>query len=1092
MPESIPIPSDQDQRDVILNDLDTTILVEASAGTGKTTSMVGRMVNLLAKGRTKIDSLAAVTFTRKAAAELRARFQQHLEHSLVTSCDSREKTRLSESIEHFERCFIGTIHSFCGRILRERPIEAGLDIQFIEIEDQEDLELRKSAWHKYVSDLYRHDDPILDELESLGVEVGQLEPSFMAICDYPDVETWPAPKLGVPNFEQELSLLDQYCSHMEQIARDLPDDAGNDTLIPKYLKIPMMLRQTKHRNELHDFIQILEEFVSDVKPLKKIWKSCPARLDDELALWNDFRDNVAAPAIKLWQEFLYEPLLRAITKGICYYDRTRSDSARLNFQDLLLNASRLLRDHPEVRLYFKNSYSHILVDEFQDTDPIQAEVMLYLTSEDYAEKDWRRLKPAPGSLFVVGDPKQSIYRFRRADIITYDRVKQIIQESGGRVVNLSTNFRTISPIIDWINSSFNDEFKQFPEHVSPDYIPLQKGRYSSQEAALQGVRKLVIPKQQSNTENIVNFESDVIASFISHCISNGLSVDWTPKENQAGRTPEASPEDFLIITPTMKNMRIYNDRINRFGIPTEVTGGGSLNSVPQLYQFYVLLKAIIEPYDPVALVAALRGPLFGVSDRDLYDFYRSGGQFNYTTNIPRDIEPSVGIRFSGFFARLRTYSKLLRSKTILPAIEYIMADCGIQLLASIGPNGNIAAGTLSKAIEILRGAESGLFTARDYLKLLEELVYGERKSDAVPVLPKKESAVRIMNLHKAKGLEAPVVFLADPTGKRDLKPSMRIDRSETEIRGYMVISANFQGIANTRILATPKNWDSLAKEENVFQSAEELRLKYVAATRAGSMLVISDRPQNVNRNLWAFFNPKLEDAGEIVSHRPSIPKQSGSITITPEMVSARNKEMLARLEKAIEPTFEVGSVKSLLTGIGKISYAPSSYGTEWGTAIHDMLEALMKNPKTSPQQFRSTTLPQTELMPELWEDAIETVLRVSKSEIWKRALNAEKKFAEIPFTLSRGLEPDFDRKVVIRGIIDLVFKESAGWTIVDYKSDRVQESRLDYLIELYEPQLKGYAEAWTQITGESVAEMGLYFTHPDRYVPLRMQATENK
>lgn len=1077
-------PPDQDQRDIILNDLDTTILVEAAAGTGKTTSMVGRMVNLLARGKTGIETLIAVTFTRKAAAELRSRFQVTLEHSLLQSTDASEKIRLQEAINHLERCFIGTIHSFCGKILRDRPIEAGVDIDFIEIDDDEDVEFRKEAWRSYVSDLYRNDSPVLQELESLGIEIGQLEPSFMSVCDYPDVEHWPAPKTAIPDIHVQIVELERYCSHMESIALDLPEDTGNDTLIPKYRAIPLMFRQARHRGEIHDFIPVFEEFLSAVKPVQKLWKSSPSKLEDELAQWNRMRDDVASVLVRKWQEYLYEPLLRAIMGGTSYYDKLRADASRLNFQDLLLKTSGLLRHSPDVRSYFRKCFTHLLVDEFQDTDPVQAEVMLYLTSADYEERDWKKLSPEPGSLFVVGDPKQSIYRFRRADIITYNRVKQMILSSGGRVVNLSSNFRTIGPIIDWVNNSFETEFSKYPENASPDHIPLQKGRPTTEELTLEGVRKLPIPKNISKAENIVEYESDLIASFISHSVSEHLSVARSPKEVQAGVSNMARPDDFLIITPTMKNLHVYNEKLARFGIPTEVTGGGHLSSTPYVFQFYVLLKAIMEPYDPVALLAALRGPLFGASDRDLYDFVSAGGKFNYRVSVPNDVETDFRDRLNRFFQKLRFYSTCLKTNPIISALEFIAADCGIFLVASLGAGGNVASGAIGKALEIMRSSQSSLHTAEDYLNLLGNLVYGRKKSDSAPILPLKESAVRIMNLHKAKGLEAPIVFLADPTGKTDQKPSLRIDRSRDESVGYILIKADLHGSSRPRILATPANWDSLAKEESVFQSAEELRLKYVAATRAGSLMVISNRPGNPNRNLWSFFNSKIESLKELTHF--GFPDHTGqdSVFIETDTLQTVADETRTRLKHSAKPTYGLGSVKSLFTSIGKTHYARSSYGAEWGLAIHHMLESLMSSPEITDDHFRSVILPVCEISPELWEEAINLVRRVADSNIWRRALNSRQRFVEMPFVMSRSME-NYDgakSSTIVRGVIDLVFKEADGWVIVDYKSDRAPESRLGGLVDLYGPQIHGYSQAWFEMTGEMVVEKGLYFTHTDRYV----------
>lgn len=1082
MPEKIPQPPDQDQRDIILDELDATILVEAAAGTGKTTSMVGRMVNLLARGRASIDSIAAVTFTRKAAAELRSRFQVQLEHTLLGTDNSVQRARIQASIDHIERCFIGTIHSFCGKLLRDRPIEAGVDLRFVEIDDEEDAELRRQAWRQYVSDLYTDDSPILAELEKLGIEIGQLEPSFMMICDYPDVENWPSKKEDPPDIRRPLQLLDEYCDHMERLAHDLPEDAGNDTLIPKYRKIPLMLRQAKHRSELHDFISVFEEFTGGAKPVKKVWKSSPAQLDEELARWNFFKDDVATPLIKQWQEYLYEPLLRAIMGGIRYYDAIRLDSGKLNFQDLLLHASRLLRDYPDIRAHFRKCYTHLLVDEFQDTDPIQAEVMLYLTSDDDTEKDWRNLKPFPGSLFVVGDPKQSIYRFRRADIITYNRVKHIILSSGGRVVTLSSNFRTIGPIIDWINDSFDSEFGLYPDHASPDYIPLLKGRTQINQSALEGVRKLVLPKDHSTTSKIVDYESDVIASFLNYSISQGLTVSRTPGETRAGLSDKARPEDFLIVTPTMRNMHIYNEKINRYGIPTEVTGGGSLNSTPQLFELFVLLKALVEPYNTIALVALLRGPLFGASDRDLHAFVLAGGEFNFSSPAPETLEPDFKFRLNEFFAKLHSYSKLLRKKPVIPAIEFIVADTGIQLLSAIGPNANISAGAISKTLEILRSYEHRLWTLNDYLRLIEELVTGHLKSDSAPLLPKKQSAVRIMNLHKAKGLEAPIVFLADPTGKHYQKPVLRVDRSQGESRGYIVISASIQGASRERLLALPPDWNTLADEETLFQAAEELRLKYVAATRAGSMLVVSHRPQYENKNLWSFFNSKLEGAKEVEHRGFATDRKAGQSIIKPDEIRCAGQKMANNLTSSLVPTYQTGSVKSVFTRLGKVSFAASRYGAEWGLAIHNMLEALMKSPETNPEEFRSVMLPGLELDPELWDEAIETVKKVLTSHIWNRALNSLEKFVEIPFSFCPEDEEVSKGKTIVRGVIDLAFREASGWTIVDYKSDRASESGLSHLIDLYGPQVRGYSHAWSQITGEEVVEAGLYFTHLEKYV----------
>lgn len=191
---------DQSQRDIILNDLSSSILVEAAAGTGKTTSMVGRMIRLIATNKCSIKSMAAVTFTRKTASELRSRFQVGLEKELKNSSFPLRKD-LEKAVENIDSCFIGTIHSFCSRLLRERPVEAKVNIDFREIEESEDSDLLDEAWERHVSKLYAYDHPILSELEDLGLEIKDLHEGFKSRVSHPDVDEWPCEETPAPDFE---------------------------------------------------------------------------------------------------------------------------------------------------------------------------------------------------------------------------------------------------------------------------------------------------------------------------------------------------------------------------------------------------------------------------------------------------------------------------------------------------------------------------------------------------------------------------------------------------------------------------------------------------------------------------------------------------------------------------------------------------------------------------------------------------------------------------------------------------------------------------------------------------------------------------
>ncbi|MBU4194792.1 MAG: UvrD-helicase domain-containing protein, partial [Actinobacteria bacterium] len=505
---------DAGQRELVRKELDRNIMVEAAAGTGKTTCMIDRMVALLDCGRCEdIRTLAAVTFTRKASAELRSGFQVRLEKAARDSSGDREEN-LGRALAGVEQCFIGTIHSFCARLLRERPVEAGVDIAFEDIDEAADARLRSEAWAEYTSGLYVRDPGgILDGLERYGMHLGDLEGAFIRFAEYPDVDEWPLGEVeaDLPGVSEALREMEEYVAHMRALAPLLPDDTGNDTLIDEYRRLPRVLAHCtpEQLQQPARFMEVLSRFNRGVTLVQKVWTRDEAFTREEAkaerARWEGFRESVARPLVDAWLEKRYELALRVMFAAREVYDEARRERGVLNFQDLLMKAAGLLRENPNVREYFRKRFTHILVDEFQDTDPIQAEIFLLLTAGDTREKDWRECRPRPGSLFVVGDPKQSIYRFRRADIVIYNEVKRIIREDGLEA-RLSVNFRSVGDIIDWVNGVFepygeDDEsprgsMRRFPARgsdESPGYVPLDEGRAGGSAGDLSGVYSLTVP-----------------------------------------------------------------------------------------------------------------------------------------------------------------------------------------------------------------------------------------------------------------------------------------------------------------------------------------------------------------------------------------------------------------------------------------------------------------------------------------------------------------------------------------------------------------------------------------------------------------------
>jgi ATP-dependent helicase/nuclease subunit A len=1107
---------DQTARDRVRHELETTLLVEAAAGTGKTTSLVGRMVELIATGRCEIGRLAAVTFTRKAAAELRGRFTALLERETRTATGDRA-ARLAGALPHAERCFIGTIHSFCARLLRERPIEAGVDAAFVEIDGAADAILRDRAWEEFVAELFAAGDPRVVRLADIGIHLGQLKASFQAFAAYPDVEEWPAPEVRLGDLAPARQALERYLSRIRALLPTFPEERGTDRLMTRYESVERLARHRDLARPVH-LLEVLEEFDRPHGAVQKCWP-CGAKggVKAEIETWDVFRDEVAGPFVARWLEMRYAAVIPLLQAAVAVYDRLRFDAGVLNFQDLLLKSSRLLRDQPQVRAYFRRRFTHLFVDEFQDTDPLQAEVVLFLTADDPEQRDWRACRPVPGSLFVVGDPKQSIYRFRRADIVTYQTVKGIIRESGGDVVALDASFRTLPELVAWGNGIFSSPvFPGAEDRYAPAAHPLAFGRPAAAPGrGLAGIRTITVtgPPASGGGDDT---DDKRIARFIRHALDAQLPVPRPAARGigDATSTP-ATPGDFLIVTWRRRHLDLYGAALQQLGIPHLVSGGSAWGLVSELGLLAGCLRAIVEPENPVALVGVLRGELFGISDVELYDFVKSGGRFSYGAPPPQGLEEPARGRFEAAFARLRRCAGWLRSMPPVAALERMAADLGLLVRALAGPGGDGRAGSIGKAFAILRAQCADLGSAAAVADLLERLIEEETPFDGLPARAPGSSVVRVMNLHKAKGLEAPVVFLADPGGKPRGGSLLHVDRTGERIVGYLAVEQR-SGQFSRRTLAHPHDWEEFAEEEGRFEAAEHTRLLYVAATRAGNQLVVTRRPgRGSHYSPWEFFRDWLAGAPELPDPGPQRAPATGSVQVTAADIAAAEAAIAARWVRASARTYDLRGAKELAVSAAELHRRPAAgeHGTEWGTVIHFLLETALREPGRDLSGQARAALEEQGLPTSRATEALAVVAAVQASEIWRRAAISERLLVEVPFavclgpgdpllaTLGLAVTAGAHRPpslpgaggpgdagavpVLVRGVVDLAFRAAAGWVIVDWKTDAVRTpAELAERTRHYAPQVRLYADIWTRITGEPVAERGLFFTAGNRYEPL--------
>jgi len=348
-----------------------------------------------------------------------------------------------------------------------------------------------------------------------------------------------------------------------------------------------------------------------------------------------------------------------------------------------------------------------------------------------------------------------------------------------------------------------------------------------------------------------------------------------------------------------------------------------------------------------------------------------------------------------------------------------------------------------------------------------------------------------MNLHKAKGLEAPVVFLANPTGKSDHMITVHIQRQGMDAVGYYVIT-HTTSTYKTNILAIPPGWEPLEAEESNYEDAEGDRLLYVASTRAKNLLVISTYPDNQEKNYWSPFDQHLETIQEL--NRPAIPE----VKIQEEFVVKKKEfdkvqKMLAQnLDNIAQQTYAHENVTSLTKTAGDLPvWKRTGRGLKWGSVMHRVLEAVGRGMKDDELDLLiSNVLTEEGRAPEEMTTVKMLISEIKTSAFWKEMQNAQERYFEVPFSLrlkpfDLGLPQSSGEWAILSGTIDLVYKNRDGWTIVDYKTDDVGETMEDF-VKYYTPQVKAYSRFWEEMSGEKVAKAGLYFVHAKQFVTVSL------
>ncbi len=1076
------VPVDRDDREKISRDFSTTFWVEAGAGTGKTSLLIRRLINLVTVEGAHLDRIVAVTFTEKAAAEIKERLREGLERELMTDLPDLQRDRIIRALGEIEYAPIKTIHSFATSLLRERPVEAGIDPLFRVLDAEETDSLCSGAWDDWFLKELDANRAALERALDFKFSESHLRELALLLYNHRDMvqegSSRVSPPLTGESFMASLENEFQLVADLAESCVDR-DDAGYQ----QYMALADWLNSSRMLKNDDLLKSILFQMPAvGKKGNKKNWSppdNCTAQKKISVNIQGAQRRIRSVITSSIIDE-----IIDWLKDYLRYMEEKKKEAGVLDFNDLLIKARDLVKDNVEIRRYFQKRYSHLLIDEFQDTDPLQAEIIFFLAEEEPLAVNWNEVKMIPGKLFIVGDPKQAIYRFRRADIEIYEEAKRLVLDQG-EVIKIVQNFRTVPSIIDWVNRSFSELIIPVPgKHYQPHYEDLHSYR-DRLPGVDRGVIVLELPEEvgEFSSEEKRKAEAALVASFIKGAVENRMPVGG--KENDR----PLSWEDIGILFPATTGLDIYLQALKKESIPYHLEGGKLFYQRYEVISFINLLVSLDNPFHGVALVAALKY-FFGISDEELLLYIKNGGRLNYLAS------ESVPSRFKGIKEAFTVMHDLHRQKlegglsAYLQKVLYLTGACS---RLSLQYHGEQAFSNLAKVLEISRSLEdSDVFTLRRFNSWLKQKI-DSGKEETESILTEKDTrALQLITIHRSKGLEFNMVVLVNLFGvSQSGKVKFVADRLESRFE----IKGGPSGFSSY-------GFDELKEEETNRLEAEQRRLFYVAATRARDYLVLPLTEKCEKSSGYLGYINTIREKGAISREMCRIvepdeeffARKTAPLTDVnrdraktgedkelslPDLRVEWESNLRGIISRGVQEP-KVVSASALMGDLenqGEMEYSRAggmdSGGVSYGSAFHMVMERIDLHNATEEDLFHHTQeasgfwgLNQQEQ-----EMLLAMVRKTCKSPVIERANRSAAVYREVPFALG------FNKKIH-EGFIDLVFEEPGGLVIVDYKTDNVSGKGLEERFQRYRLQGLFYAHALEKATAREIKEVIFLFARP--------------
>ncbi|GIX03916.1 MAG: hypothetical protein KatS3mg113_0922 [Planctomycetaceae bacterium] len=1161
-----------------------SVVLSAGAGCGKTFVLTQRFLShLLPPQRAEnLSRLIALTFTERAAREMRDRIR--------AECGRRMALAVGDELQHWwevlrglEAARISTIHSFCAAFLRRHAVLAKLDPQFHALEPEASEGLIQQAveecllqfmedWGEQLSgqqtdellpfDPQRMWEPLTGEQRAAGENLGRLIIEF-----------------GIDRLQR---LLSDWMRDRFRIDWSRWHDVSPETLYQRWLStwhqdlVPLLLRELIDGPACHQARELLATLVregmshhrwgelcallSDARPFLQNPASALARLRDLAKiqgipqyLWPDESLKTLAKQvlerlrkeIDELQELLQLPQQSSVdvarlslaallwTRRVAeHYEKMKLSKGVLDFDDLLLYTQKLLREHPDICQQWCGQLELLLVDEFQDTDPIQADIVRLLCGGQVAD----------GKLFLVGDVNQSIYGFRRADPTVFQHMREEIPETGR--LSLTENFRSQPAILNFVNYVFQGEFRDYqpliPFHtqqLSPQPCvefmwvcePADSNTNDGGAAAREQSSDTTSHSRVSLSERR-RWEADWIARRLCH-----LLADQTPRVRDklptgGMRLRRVEARDVVILFRAMSDVAVYEAALQRYGLDYYLVGGKAFFAQQEVYDILNLCRCLEDPADSVALIGVLRSPLFGINDDTLLALKAETKGIDWSrleADLPPWIPPQQRVQVAyaaKVLQSLRSHKdRLSLGELLREAIDLTGYDAAL-LSEHLGER---KLANLRKLIEFAERFESsGTQGWAGFTRQLQRWVIQQSEEEFATTQPETGNVIRLMTIHQAKGLEFPVVVIAD-LNRRERGGRQQQGRLHPEWGALFSSPATeHQPRPN---LAT-KMFQILQQES---ERAEALRLLYVALTRAKDHLILSasfDDQRRVYSPAMHLLARKFDLLTGLPRHDPywgsavgaRLPNELPQVFVHRSPPQAdwepHHRQTSHALRRVVEE-FEQASADPLpktlqtyypdrtvsrywtVSDLEERAAAlfrelrsikrPSRIGSSAeivGSLVHELLEQVdVRHPESIRELFEQRVQHHKQVLsPKLTEQVRKMLELWLESEVWRPLTSAVDLQREVEFLLPwevTATSPTGERLSLhdcIQGKIDCCYRSPEGdWYIVDYKTGNFRSARADTAIMApYRFQLGVYALAVKKRWGQRPAQVNLVTFQP--------------